>query len=58
VSPTCNCPAIHLRQPDLRPAPSSARIRAKSIILLNGTAGPDSSRCASVPINASARREL
>ena len=55
VFPRRNCPAVHLR----RPAPLSAQIlRAECIMVLNGTGKPDSSRCGSVAINASARHEL
>jgi hypothetical protein len=55
VFPRRNCPAVHLR----RPAPLSAQIlRAECIMVLNGTARPDSSQCGSLAINASARHEL
>jgi hypothetical protein len=55
VFPRRNCLAVHLRRPD----PLSAQIlRAECIMVLNGTGKPDSSRCGSVAINASARHEL
>jgi hypothetical protein len=55
VFPRRNCPAVHLR----RPAPLSGQnLRAECIMVLNGTGKPDSSRCGSVAINASARHEL
>jgi hypothetical protein len=55
VFPRRNCPAVYLH----RLAPLSAQIlRAECIIVLNGTGKPDSSRCGSVAINASARHGL
>ena len=57
VSPVCNCPAVRQRQPALAPFPARI-LRAKCVMVVNGTVRSDSPRRALTSTVAGLRHDL